>query len=74
MSYIPAKSVRARVSVANVTDPPTLAEIEAAYGTAAVAGSGFIGILDDNNASANIFIVFTNGTDWFYSAKLTKAS
>jgi len=57
---------RTIVSEANTSNPPTDANLDAAFGTPANAGSGFFGILDDNGADANVYLCFTNGTSWWY--------
>lgn len=63
-------------STANVSDPPTDAEIDAAFGAPITLGAGFIGIIDDNDAGADgdVWLCTTTGTDaeWFY-VSMTKA-
>jgi hypothetical protein len=59
-------------SNANVSIPPTDAELDAAFGLPAVVGDGFIAILDDNGANTNVWFVASNGTSWWHGA-LTKA-
>jgi hypothetical protein len=59
-------------SVANVSNPPTDAELDAEFGTPATVGAGFIAILDDAGAGANVYLVASDGTNWWYEA-LTKA-
>lgn len=62
-----------KVAIGNVNDTtPTAAEINANFGTAAAAGAGFIGIIKDNNADTNGFLVFSNGVSWYF-LKFTKA-
>lgn len=63
----------AKVAITNVTNPPTDAELDTAFGTPATVGAGFIGILDDNNADTNVYWCFSNGTSWWYIAG-TKAT
>lgn len=60
------------VSADDVTTP-TDAELDSAFGTPATLGNGFIGLLDDNGADANVFLCMTNGTSWWFTA-LTKAT
>jgi NACalpha-BTF3-like transcription factor len=55
-------------SAANVTNPPTDAELDTAFGTPAVAGAGFIGTLDDNGGGANFYFVASDGANWWYVA------
>ncbi len=57
------------VNTANVSNPPTAAQLTAAFGTVPV---GFVGLLDDNDANAEVYLVGWNGTSWWYEA-LTKA-
>lgn len=61
------------VSSANVSNPPTDAELDSEYGTPASVGNGFISLLDDNAADINVYLVASNGTSWWYTA-LTKAT
>lgn len=60
-------------SSADVSNPPTDAELDAEFGTPASVGNGFGALLDDNGADTNVYAVFSNGTSWFYST-LTKAT
>ncbi len=55
----------ANVSIANVTTP-TDAELDSAFGTPAVVGAGFIGVVNDNNGDTNVYFVFSTGTSWFF--------
>ena len=57
----------------NVSNPPTDAELDTAFGTPAALGSGFIGILDDNSDDTNCYICFTNDSSWWTIAG-TKAT
>lgn len=61
------------VSVANITNPPTDAELDSAFGTPATVGAGYAAIVNDNNGDANNYLVVSNGTSWWYAA-LTKAT
>ena len=45
-----------RISSSDVTEPPTANELDAAFGTPAVCGEGFIGFLDDNGAGAAVWL------------------
>jgi len=51
----------------NVSDPPTDANLDAAFGTPATLGGGFIGIVDDlgNEAAGDVWLVFTTATKWW---------
>lgn len=69
-----AKSISSlNVSVADVTNPPTDAELDSAFGTPATVGAGYAAILNDANGDANNYLVVSNGTSWWYVA-LTKAT
>lgn len=58
----------------NTANPPTDAQLDTAAGkTPATFGTGNCFIVDDNNANANVYLVFSNGTSWWYVA-LTKAA
>lgn len=61
------------VSRANVSNPPTDAEADAAFGLPANVGAGFLALIDDNNADAAVWLVTSNGTSWWrVTAVLTK--
>lgn len=55
-------------SVANVSNPPTDAELDALFGTPATLPTNFGAIIDDNGAGANLWLVYAVGTRWGYSA------
>lgn len=50
----------------DIADPPTDANLDAAFGTPAALGPGFIGIIDDNSGDTDVWICFTNDVSWFY--------
>lgn len=56
----------------DVTNPPTDAELDTAFGTPATVGAAFIGILNDAGGGTNLYMVASDGTNWWYSA-MTKA-
>jgi hypothetical protein len=59
--------VRVAQSVANVTEAaPTDAELDAAFGTPATLGRGFIATIDDNDGSAAGHLVWTTDSAWFH--------
>jgi len=68
-----AGGVRTKVATTNVTDPPTDAELDTAFGAPATVGEGFVGIVDDNNAETTMWLVAAVGSTWWY-VELTKAS
>ncbi len=53
-------------SIANVSTPPTQAELVSSFGTAANAGAGFVATVNDNNANTAQYIVVGNGTSYWY--------
>lgn len=59
--------LRTKVSTANVSNPPTDAELDSAFGTPATVGSGFVAIVNDNNAGTDEYMVWSDGTNWFYA-------
>ena len=61
------------IDTTDVSNPPTDAELDAAFGTPAAVGAGFMRLLDDNDGDANVYLVTSNGTSWWYTA-LTKAT
>jgi hypothetical protein len=59
-------------STANVSDPPTDAELDATFGAPATVGSGFMGFVDDAGVGSKVWLCITEGTNWWYE-ELTKA-
>lgn len=59
-----------RFSTANVSTPPTDAELDSAFGTPASVGPAFTALLDDNGAGVNVYWVASNGTSWYYNAMI----
>lgn len=47
---------------------PTDAEIEAIVGTAEELGEGFTAYIKDTTGSGRLYLVITDGTDWFFQA------
>jgi hypothetical protein len=66
-------TIQIRTSTANVSNPPTGAELDSAFGTPSTVGAGFAVLLDDNGGDANDYLVISNGTSWWYEV-LTKAT
>jgi len=56
--------VRTLHSTADVSNPPTDAELDAEFGTPATVGAGFIATIDDNGADANFYMVWSTGASW----------
>ena len=50
----------------NVSYPPTDAQLDAAFGTPAAVGDGFVGVLDDNGAGTDVYLCVSDGTLWWY--------
>lgn len=64
--------LRTRVVSDDVSDPPTDAELDAAFGQPATLGEGFMGMVDDNDAQTKMWLAVTGGSTWWYE-ELTKA-
>ena len=60
---------RTRISTDNISNPPTDAEIDAAFDTPANLPSGFIGIIDDAGGSTVSYMVWPDDakTAWFWA-------
>jgi hypothetical protein len=61
-----ARNVKLRVATDNVTNPPTDAELDSAFGTPAEVGAGFVALLDDNGAGSDVYLVASDGGAWWY--------
>lgn len=68
-----AAGLRTIVSTANTANPPTDAELDSAFGAPATLGTGFVGILNDNNGGTAEYLCWADGTNWFYATG-TKAT
>ena len=55
-------------SVADVSDPPTDAELDVAFGTPATLGRGFMATIDDNDGDLKNWLVWTSDASWYYAA------
>lgn len=51
------------VSVDNTANPPTLAQIQTAFGE---QSTGFVGLINDAGAGVNEYLCWHDGTNWFY--------
>ena len=60
-------------STADVSNPPTDAELDSAFGTPATLPVPFTAIVNDNNADTAMWLVASNGTSWHY-VSMTKAT
>lgn len=67
-----AAGLRTVVSTDDVSDPPTDAELDSAFGTPASLGEGFVGVVDDNSGDTDVWLCWTSDGSWYYS-KGTKA-
>lgn len=68
-----AAGIRTKQAINNVNDTtPTAAELTTSFGTPAAVGTGFVGIVKDNDADTNCFVVVSNGVSYYY-LKFTKA-
>ena len=65
-------TVKIKLSTADVSNPPTDAELDSEFGTPATVGAGYLALLDDNAGGANVYLVISDGTNWWHQA-LTKA-
>ena len=52
---------------AAISNPPTAAEIISAFGAAATAGAGFVGVLKDSGVGAKEYTCACNGATWSYA-------
>jgi hypothetical protein len=48
-----------------VGNPPTDAELDAASGTPAEVGAGFVRLIDDSAAGAAFYLVASDGANWW---------
>ena len=60
------------VSKANVSNPPTDAELDSAFGQPAAVGHGLIALVNDNNADSKVYLVAAINSHWWY-VELTEA-
>jgi hypothetical protein len=61
-----------QIDTTNVSNPPTDAELDSIFTSPASKGAGWVGIVDDNNAGLNYYIISSDGTNWWYTL-MTKA-
>ncbi|MBW1975224.1 MAG: hypothetical protein JRI45_06600 [Deltaproteobacteria bacterium] len=66
------EGMKTKLSTADVSNPPTNAELDSAFGAVGQT-AGFIGVVDDAGGGSNVWIVTHDGTDWWYVA-MTKAA
>lgn len=59
-------------SNANVSNPPTDAELDAEFGAASGLYNGFSAIIDDSGSGTTVWFVVVKNSAWWYE-QLTKA-
>lgn len=65
--------LKTKVAVNNVNDTtPTAAELTTSFGSPSAVGAGFVGLVNDAAGDTNNYLVFSNGTSYYY-LKFTKA-
>ena len=60
------------VTTDDVSNPPTDAELDTAFGTPAALGAGFVGLVNDGGADTTVWLAMSTGAKWFY-ASMTEA-
>ena len=65
--------LRLAVATPDISNPPTDAELDAAFGTPAEVGPGFLRLLDDNAAGSALYLIASDGANWwtFAASKAT---
>lgn len=58
--------VHIKYSNYNSSNPPSIADLNAAFGSAAIVGAGFAGLLNDNGGGTNEYLCTSDGANWFY--------
>lgn len=61
-----------KVATDDTANPPAESELITAFGTAATVGAGFVALLDDAGAGTAVYLVASDGTNWWH-ALMTKA-
>ena len=54
------------------SNPPTNAQLDAGIGTPTTVGKGFTAYWDNNNVGTNVYLLSSDGTNWWHQA-MTKA-
>lgn len=55
-----------KYSTANVSDPPSEAELNTEFGSPAIVGAGFTAIVNDAGGESTEWLVWSDGTYWWY--------
>jgi hypothetical protein len=50
----------------DISNPPTAAQLTGVFGSPSVVGDGFVGLINDNGDGVDEYLVWTDGTNWFY--------
>lgn len=58
--------IKTKVATTNTANPPTQAELVTAFGAAATTGGGFVGVLNDNGGGTATYLIYSDGTNYFY--------
>ena len=61
-------SLLLRVYTDDVSSPPTDAELDSAIGTPSDVGAGYIAIVDDAGTGTAVYLVVSDGTNWWHVA------
>jgi hypothetical protein len=65
--------LKTKVAVNDVNNTtPTVSDLTTSFGSPSAVGTGFVGIVNDAAGDANNYLVFSNGTSYYY-LKFTKA-
>lgn len=59
--------IQTKYSSGTFSNPPTNAQIVTAFGSAATAAPGFMGLADHLGAGTIVYAVWSNGVNWFYA-------
>jgi len=70
VSHVPPKVDMKVMSVIDISNPPTIAELDAAFGTATAVGAGFSVCINDNNAGLAVYTCTSDGTNWWTVANV----
>ena len=65
-------AITLQVDTTDVSNPPTDAQLDSAFGTPATVGAGWTTYLNDNGAGSNFYQIVSDGTNWWIST-FTKA-
>ena len=66
--YTVKSTSRSRISTRVANDPPTVWDIEAAFGSASEVGEGFVGLFNPSGAGTSLYLCAFDGTNWWVQA------